>query len=224
MMPHTPHDPPERLLAKYRDKTPSLHVAKYWAMVEWFDETCGQLLGHLDKEQLADNTVVVYVADNGWVQAEDKADSVRSKRTPYDAGLRTPILVRWPGKAKSGVGDDPVTSVDIAPTVLAACGVKAPAGLPGVDLLDAKARAARGGVVGACFTHNAVDLNDPAKNVLHRWTVRGHTKLIVPHGKGDPELYDLAADPFEKADLATKRPDEVRRLRKELDGWWNPGG
>ena len=44
MMPHSPHNPPERLLAKYRDKAPALEIAKYWAMCEWFDETCGQLL------------------------------------------------------------------------------------------------------------------------------------------------------------------------------------
>jgi arylsulfatase A-like enzyme len=50
-LPHSPHTPPERLLAKYRDTTPSLHVARYWAMVEWFDETCGQLLAFLDDKK-----------------------------------------------------------------------------------------------------------------------------------------------------------------------------
>ena len=48
-MPHDPHTPPEPLLEKYRDKTPSIHVARYWAMVEWFDETCGELMGLLDE-------------------------------------------------------------------------------------------------------------------------------------------------------------------------------
>lgn len=220
MMPHTPHNPPDRLLAKYRDKTSSLHVARYWAMVEWFDETCGQLLDHLEQEKLAENTIVVYVTDNGWTQAEDKADSVRSKRTPYDAGLRTPIMVRWPGKVKAEQRDDLAASVDIVPTILTAVGLKVPEALPGLDLLGAKKRT---NVSGACFTHNAVDLNDPAKNVLHRWTIQGHTKLIVPSGKGEPELYDLAADPFEKTNLAAQKPDEAARLRKVLDEWWNPG-
>jgi sulfatase-like protein len=83
MLPHTPHNPPERLLAKYRDKTPSLSVAKYWAMVEWFDETCGQLLDHLEAEKLADNTVVIYVADNGWIQ---EADALRRRAADADHG------------------------------------------------------------------------------------------------------------------------------------------
>ena len=106
MMPHTPHNPPERLLDKYKDKTPSPHVAKYWAMVEWFDETCGQLLDHLETEKLAENTIVVYVTDNGWIQDPDGTLSVRSKRTPYDGGLRTPIMVRWPGKVKPRTSDE----------------------------------------------------------------------------------------------------------------------
>ncbi|MEZ0275056.1 MAG: sulfatase, partial [Roseimicrobium sp.] len=70
-LPHTPHNPPDRLLAKYKDKTPSLHVAKYWAMVEWLDETCGDLMKHLDDNGLAENTIVIYVSDNGWIQDPD---------------------------------------------------------------------------------------------------------------------------------------------------------
>ena len=71
-------------------------------MIEWFDETCGALLGLLDREGLAENTIVLYVADNGWAQDPDGPGFVRSKRSPYDAGLRTPILVRWPGRVEPG--------------------------------------------------------------------------------------------------------------------------
>ena len=93
MLPHTPHNPPERLLAKYKDKAPSPPVAKYWAMVEWFDETCGQLLDHLETEKLAENTIVVYVTDNGWIQDPDgaalgavEADAVRRRAADADHG------------------------------------------------------------------------------------------------------------------------------------------
>src|SRR5437867_594264 len=71
-MPHTPHTPPDRLFQKYAAKTPSPHIARYWAMCEWFDETCGELLGYLEREKLAQNTLVVYLADNGWVQSPDR--------------------------------------------------------------------------------------------------------------------------------------------------------
>ena len=67
-LPHTPHTPPERLLAKYLDQVDSPFVAKYYAMCEWFDETCGQLVDYLDKKGLTQNTLIVYVGDNGWIQ------------------------------------------------------------------------------------------------------------------------------------------------------------
>jgi uncharacterized sulfatase len=228
MMPHTPHNPPERLLKKYRDKTPSLPVARYWAMIEWFDETCGQLLDYLDREKLADNTIVVYLADNGWTQNPAGRDSVRSKRTPYAAGLRTPILVRWPGHVKPRMRDELACSLDLVPTVLAAAGLPAEKELPGVNLLDESAVKNRTALFGECFTHNAVDLNDPAKSVRHRWVIDGHWKLIVPHvpadkdGPGAPELYDLAADPHEKANRHADQPARAAALRKKLDAWWNP--
>jgi uncharacterized sulfatase len=67
-LPHTPHNPPERLLAKYRDRVDSLHVAKYYAMCEWFDETCGELMDLIEAKGLTDKTLFVYVGDNGWIQ------------------------------------------------------------------------------------------------------------------------------------------------------------
>jgi uncharacterized sulfatase len=228
MMPHTPHNPPERLLKKYRDKTPSIQVARYWAMIEWFDETCGQLLDYLDREKLADNTIVVYLADNGWTQNPNARDSVRSKRTPYDAGLRTPILIRWPGHVKPGVRDELASSLDLVPTVLAAAGLPAEKELPGLNLLDESAVKARTTLFGECFTHNAVDLNDPAKSIRHRWIIDGHWKLIVPHvpadkdGPGVPELYDLSTDPHEKTNRLAEHPARAAALRKKLDAWWNP--
>ena len=125
MLPHTPHDPPGRLLSKYRDKTNSTHVAKYWAMVEWFDETCGQLLEHLDKNDLARDTIVVFLADNGWIQrANTNRYAPRSKQSQYDGGLRTPIIIKWPGHVKAGESDRLASTVDLAPTILEAAGLK----------------------------------------------------------------------------------------------------
>jgi len=226
MLPHQPHNPPERILAKYRDKAPTLPVAKYWAMCEWFDETCGQLLDHLDQNGLSDNTVVVFLADNGWIQ-EPNADrfAARSKQSQYEGGLRTPLLVRWPGKVKPQRIAQPVLSLDIAPTIFAATGVKAPEGLPGVNLLDEKARSARKAIFGECFTHNAVDLHEPARSLRWRWAIEGDWKLIVPAAQNEPdgkiELFNLAADPAETRNLADQEPERVKRLSGQLDRWWS---
>ena len=227
MLPHTPHNPPERLLAQYRDKAPSLQVAKYWAMCEWFDESCGQLLNHLDRKGLADNTIVVYVTDNGWIQ-DPEADryAPRSKQSPYDGGIRTPLMIRWPGKVKPQRSEEPALSIDIAPTLLSALGDKPETGMQGIDLLDERARSRRKTVFGECFTHNAVDLQNPAANLRWRWVIDGDWKLILPAPQnepdGKPELYRIRQDPNEEKDLAAAEPEAVRRLTKRLNDWW-PG-
>jgi uncharacterized sulfatase len=242
MLPHAPHNPPERLVEKYRAATPSIHVARYWAMIEWFDETCGQLLDCLEKQGVADDTIVAYVADNGWIQNPDKPNaSVRSKLTPYDAGLRTPILLRWPGQIAAARIGTPVSSVDLMPTLLRALAVEPPGGLPGLNLLDERAVAGRDMVCGAVFAHNAIRIEDPASGLDYRWCIVNGWKLIDPNpqrrgptperrgptvkeGKArQPELYHVSEDPREEKDLAGRESDRVRELRRRLDAWWSPG-
>lgn len=227
MMPHDPHTPPQRLLDKYKDAVPSIHVAKYYAMVEWFDETCGQLLDQLQTQGVADNTIVIYVTDNGWIQNTDAPKfAARSKRSPYDGGLRTPIMIRWPGKVRPEFRNELAMSIDIMPTLLQALGQKPTSDMQGINLLDDAAIQARTTVHGACFTHNAVDLNDPRRNVENRWIIDGDWKLIVPDAHAtepkQPELYNVKADPFEKQNLAHSEAARMTTLLGKLDQWWNP--
>ncbi len=227
MMPHEPHTPPERLLAKYRGRAPSLPVAKYWAMVEWFDETCGQLLDHLERQGLATNTIVAFLADNGWITDPVTGHyAPKSKQSPYDGGLRTPIILRWPGHIRPTESKRLASSVDLMPTLLRACGIELPPGLPGINLLDPAAVKKRQAVFGACYVHTALDLDNPARNLRWRWCIAGNWKLIMPAPANEPnapvELYQLAADPFETNNLASKQAARVQRLRRRLDAWW-PG-
>jgi arylsulfatase A-like enzyme len=227
MMPHDPHTPPERLFEKYKSAAPSEHVARYWAMVEWFDETVGSLLDYLDEQHLADNTIVVYLADNGWIQNVDAPRyAPKSKQSPYDGGLRTPIMIRWPGKVEPRVSDDLALSIDFAPTLLAAVGKKPSPDMQGINLLDRQATASRRAIYGECFTHNANDLNNPAANLRWRWVIDGNWKLIAPDAKNEPdekvELYNLADDPHEEKNLAGVHPQRVAKLQKMLDAWWDP--
>jgi len=229
-MPHTPHSPPKRLLEKYTAADRPLPVARYYAMCEWFDETCGQLLGFLDKRKLAEKTVVIYVADNGWVQWAKKRRplaQLRGKRTPYEMGVRTPIMVRWPGRVKPRRDEEQLaSSIDIVPTILTACGLKPTKDMPGLNLLDAAAVSKRDAIFGEAFAHDVVDLVRPSSGLMHRWCIEGRWKLIVPHGQttGPVELFDLKADPHEKTNLASKHPEKVAQLRKRIDGWWKVEG
>ncbi len=226
MMPHQPHNPPNRLLQKYKAKHPSLHVAKYWAMCEWFDETVGDLLQHLEKRRLYENTIVVFLHDNGWIQSEDKPQyAARSKRSPYQTGVQTPILIRWPGHVKPDIVYQTVSSIDLAPTVLLACGLKPTSSMQGVNLLDRQAVMNRSAVFGEIFEHNAIDIRSPARNLQYRWLVQNKWKLIVPNLDRVPsqlvELYDLNTDPAESKNLATLHPDKAQSLQNVLNAWWN---
>ncbi|MDX1565302.1 MAG: sulfatase [Phycisphaeraceae bacterium] len=227
-LPHTPHNPPKRLLNKYKAKAPSVPIAKYWAMCDWFDETCGQLLKILDDRKLAENTVVLYVCDNGWInQKKASRYAPRSKRSQYDGGLRTPIMVRWPGKVKPRMDKTtPVSSIDLAPTALAAVGMKAPEAMSGVNLLDEQAVSNRERIFGEVFAHDVLDLNDPSATLKWRWVIEGRYKLIVPNPKTRPkdpvELFDVIADPHEKKNLAAEKPQKVQTMTQALNNWWKP--
>ncbi|MCA8950740.1 MAG: sulfatase-like hydrolase/transferase [Planctomycetes bacterium] len=219
-MPHTPHDPPERLLATYRRDGVPLEIAKYRAMCTWFDETCGQLLDHLEQRGLQNDTLVVLVTDNGWIQRADAPGfAPRSKRTSYEGGVRTPIVLRWPGHIAPERRDVPVSSVDIPATILSACGVEVPAAWPGVDLR--RAGTERGPIFGAEFTHDVVALDDPARSMITRWVLRDPYKLLVHRDPARPdELFDVRADPQEANPIDD--PTRNRELRALLDRWW-PG-
>jgi uncharacterized sulfatase len=232
MMPHLPHNPPERLLAKYKNSAPSPQVARYWATVEWFDETVGELLHYLDDEKLSDNTIVVYVTDNGWITDPQTGEAgAKSKQSPYDGGLRTPIMIRWPGHVQPRRSEGLASSLDLAPTLLTAAGLKPPARMPGVNLLDERAVAGRKAIFGECFTHNSQNLDDPAASLRWRWMIARDDdhdwKLIVPDGKNVPdssaELYNLTDDSYEEKNLAGDKRERVRTMRGKIDDWWAAG-
>lgn len=225
-MPHAPHNPPERFLARYRGKTPSLRVAKYWAMCEWFDETCGELVAHLDRKGIRDNTLVLYVCDNGWIQDPDSDGyAPRSKRSPYDGGLRTPILANWRGTLAPREAPELAHTIDLVPTILHACGLQPTRQMQGLNLTDREALRGRDTLYGEVFTHNAVDVHNPAANLQYRWVIQGDWKLILPAVQnvpdGKPELFHITYDPWEKQDLAAREPERVARLRAMLDRWWS---
>ncbi len=227
MMPHDPHNPPERLLAKYRDKAPTEWAARYWAMIEWFDETVGAVRAHLEQEGLTNDTIIVYISDNGWIPdpKKPKVDFDRSKMSPFDGGIRSPLLVSWPGHIKPVSLDYPVSAVDIMPTLLKLAGAKVPADGDGIDLLDDEALRSRPFIAGQNSTHDIVQIGNPASSLRYRWMVAGDWKLIVSSGLNGatepPRLFNLKQDAEELHDLAAAQPARLAELQKLLDGWWS---
>ncbi|MBM4063152.1 MAG: sulfatase, partial [Planctomycetes bacterium] len=230
MLPHQPHDPSADRLARYTGKGPTAAAEKYHAMVEWFDDTIGELDRHLRDRGLEHDTLVVYLADNGWDAAAGLA-SKRAKLTPYELGIRTPILVRWPGHVAARRDEQHLASiVDVVPTILRAAGIEPPERLPGVDLRDEAAVAARRTIFVEAFTHDVLDLADPQKSVTAQVVIDGWHKLILPgtvrprraHAAAptEPELFDLREDPGETRNLAAQQPETVARLQELQQAFW----
>ncbi len=225
-LPHTPHNPPAEIFSKYKGKGPTPAAEKYYAMVEWFDNTCGELDEYLEKNGLKENTVILYLADNGW-DAEYAQARDRAKLSPYELGVRTPMFVRWPGKVKPQRDDETLAHiVDFAPTILDITGAKAPGDLPGLNLTDRDAMKARKSVFVEAYTHDIADLADPSKSLTASAVIDGWWKLIVP-GPVKPDrtfagvpdktvLFDLKSDPLEKKDVSKEHPEEVARLEALL--------
>lgn len=157
-------------------------IAGYYNCVERLDAGVGLLLDRLDESGQADRTVVVFIGDHGPPVG-------RSKTTCYEAGLRIPFLVRWPGVSRPHVSDRMVSTVDIVPTFLDAAGADVPADLPGRTLrklLQDDAPEDRGDWREHLFAEHAYHT---AAHFVPRRCVRGRRyKLIENLRAGDDDL------------------------------------
>lgn len=242
-LPHTPHNPPERLLQRYQTPGRAHDVAKYHAMCEWFDETCGVLLQHLDERGLTDNTMILYICDNGWAAASVNRDdpaqqnwrgyALRSKGSPWENGVRTPIMISWPERLEPARAPGFAHAIDFFPTIAAATGLDTPEGLPGINLLDDDAVHARERVFGETHSIHNMTPGDPDNTLQYLWCVEDEWKLILRfHGEDttryrdvhswDTEpvrLYRIKDDPHEQENLAQQHPEIVERLRQTIEDW-----
>ena len=218
-LPHAPHNPPQRLLDKYLPKAPTEHVAKYWAMCEWFDETCGELFDIIEAKGQTENTLFVYVCDNGWVQnLNDRTYNKISKRSPYDLGMRTPIMYKWAGKIKPNMDTKTVvSSIDMVPTVLDILNIDKPKNLPGLSVLDEEALENREEIFGEIYAH---DFTTIESSLFYTIAIAPPYKLIVPDAVRKPnekiQLFNIDEDPFEKHNIASSNPELVEKLNKKI--------
>ena len=217
--------------------------------IEKMDETVGQILQRLADEGLADQTLVIFIGDNGRCE-------VRGKQFLYDQGTHVPLIMRWAGHIQPGtVSDDLVSSIDVTATILAAAGVAVPSWMQGRDLLDPSTHK-RQYVFTARDkmdqTHDAMracrdkrfkyilnlmperaycQLNEykerqyPILALLNVMHLKGQLnplqdRFMQPH-KPPEELYDLAHDPYETENLAqdARYAAELARMRKALAEW-----
>ena len=242
-LPHTPHNPPKRLLQKYEQPGRGADAAKYLAMIDWFDETCGELLGYIKKKGLEENTLIVYICDNGWKAPSQSVIPLPkkwpftyaplSKGSPFENGIRTPIMFKLPGKIKAQFSDDLASAIDLFPTIMNICDLKSPDNLPGINLLDEKVRKDRKVIFGAAYSIHNMTVGNPADTRQYRWAITKKWKYLV-RDKGvdttkykyvhqwdnvSERLFNIEKDPGEKSNIISDFPQVRTELKNKLDAW-----
>lgn len=190
-------------------------------MLERIDAGVGDIMTALEKQGLAENTLLVFFSDNGGASNVGNNGNLRMHKTwLYEGGIRDCLLMRWPGKIKPGQTTQvPVSSIDFYPTFLDAAQIPTPAGqkLDGISLLPLITR-------GEVPPRETLYWHYPAetgkwKDRMASVVRKGDYKLIEFYARPRLELYDLKADPAEKNDLSTRMPAKVTELKKLLDAW-----
>jgi arylsulfatase/arylsulfatase A len=250
--PHGPfHDVPEEDLAAYRKtnlensvfpqdeghklpkKSDLDRTARIFAMITNVDRNVGRLQKKLDSLGITDNTIVIFMVDNGPNTRRYVAGYFGNKSMVREGGIRSPFFVQWPARLKAGVTSDiPSAHIDVLPTLLDAAGVEPPEGLK----LDGRSMLPmlEGKPISLRERHLVIQSHRGDQPVrYHNFMIRNsHWKLLHSSGfgaesfKGEPkfELYDLTADPFEMKNLVSERADVVAEMTQEYDRWFEDVG
>lgn len=246
--PHTPLEAPEKEYAAYRQVDLSSgqfpkfgyppegkpmtedEMARLYGMVENIDTNFGRLMQKLDDLQLTNNTIVIFLTDNGPQQPRYNGGLRGRKASVYEGGIRVPCYVRWPARLPAGQKRSiPAAHIDLAPTLLEACRATPPAdvkfdGRSLIRVLEGKTED---------WTERTLFFqwhrgDEPQRN--RAFAARGpRWKLLQSSGIGgqtlpDPlklELYDLSADPYEEHDVASEHPEIVAELKRQYEAWFS---
>ena len=201
--PHGPHIVPEKYAAPYLEAAGK--GANRIGMISNIDENMGKLMDFLQSSGLEDNTILIFLTDNGAPGKGGNGGMRGGKGSPYDGGHRVPFLIRWPkGGITGGRKDDTLTAhIDMLPTLIDLCGLKAD-----------KATVFDGVSFESVFT------GEEKPESLNRTLIESWQGVVMTErwrlvsGK---ELYDIQNDPAQKNDVARDRPKLVKQFRTALE-------
>ena len=238
---HSPHRARKEVVAKYQSKLEKIPERKrsnfkpvYAAMIEAVDISVGRVAAKVDELGIAENTLIVFISDNGGLPRVSQLDPLRGQKgSLFEAGVRVPACMRWTGTIKpKSTCATPITSVDFLPTFASLAGAVLPQSQPidGFDIsplflgkeIDER----------SVFWHYPLYLQglgltiDVPGGKTYSWRGfpstslrRGDWKLIEFHEDNTVGLYSLKNDPGETHNLAASMPERTAALRAELDAW-----
>lgn len=229
--PHGPYLVDEKYSRPYRDAGIPSPRAEFYGMITNIDENVARLRQKLEALGLAENTLLIFMTDNGTAAGVDNKGGFNvgmrgRKGSPYDGGHRVPCFFHWPaGRLTGGRDVDVLTAhIDLLPTLAEICGLAIPENmkLDGTSLVSRlKATGANSKTVDSpsalneriLFVHSQ-RVEDP---IIWRQSSVMTSRWRFVDGK---ELYDITADPGQQSNVAAKHPDVVEQLTAAYDRWW----
>lgn len=221
--PNVPHDPfispGAEWETRYREAGLNTNTVRYYAMIEHLDAAVGRFLDRLDRLNLAEETLVIFMTDNGHsVGSAYNAGMRGMKGTPYEGGVRVPSFWRWPGRLPAGVDCDAVTAhIDVLPTLVELAGGKMPERVEGLSLVPLLRDRNSSWPDRFLFTHfGRWEAGQSAASKYKSAAVQNTRFKLV----NNVELYDLLADPGETNNVIEKHPEIARELGAAYEKWW----
>ncbi len=219
--PHSPFQLPDKYYDRYTAKGYDARTASAYGMVENIDDNLGRLLHTLDELNLADNTIVIFLTDNGPNGHRYNAFMRGIKASVHEGGVRVPLFMRWPDKITGGTVIEKLTAhIDMLPTLVELTGIPQPENKP----LDGNSFA------GLLFSQENEFPDDRLLFFHHsRWdslevypgSVRNNRYRYVRGYTGDWELFDMKADPGERFDITHLYPALADSLRQAYYRWFD---
>jgi arylsulfatase A-like enzyme len=219
--PHAPYNVADKYSKPYLAQGVPEQRARFYGMIANIDENVGRLLARLKELGLEENTIVVFMTDNGTSGGYNEKSGGHNagmrgiKGSEYDGGHRVPCFVRWPGQLAGGKDVARVAAhIDVLPTLLDLCGLPKPekVAFDGASLRPLLT--GKGDWPARTLLVHSQRIDHPEKwrkcaVMTDRW------RLV--NGK---ELYDMPADPGQKKDVAREHPEAVADLRRAYERWW----
>jgi arylsulfatase A-like enzyme len=203
-------------------------TARLYAMIENIDSNFGRMMKLLDEKRLSNDTLVIFLTDNGPDSARFNAGLRNRKGTVYEGGIRVPCYVRWPARIKDRAEVSiPLAHIDVTPTVLEAVEAKPVEDADGMSFLTNLLPSFPGSGEGRRLFFQWHRGDVPEK--YRAFAVRtGSFKLVQAQGSWDStkwqpryELFDLRSDPFEEKDLSEEKPKTVADLKQQYEIWFD---
>lgn len=226
---HVPFSADKRFIDKYRAQGLNETEAQYAALIEGMDKSLGDIMDYLEKNQLADNTIIIFMSDNGGLSVHGRGGEANTHNRPlasgkgsaYEGGIREPMIIKWPGvTTPSSVCNQYLIIEDFFPSILEMAGVtqvrtvQQVDGISFIPLLKQQSTTPDRKL----FWHYPNCWGPTGPGIAATSTIRkGDWKLIYYHKDGNFELFNIREDIGEYHNLSARNPQKVKELAKDLE-------